>query len=349
MWGLTRDPPPPAEHVLEVVTPRTNAARLSSAEHLFGTLVPGGVDTAEPVALEIVSDTEQRRFLVRTTSSASLRRVGGQLGAAYPQATLRPVGAATFPTGDALQVGPDEQVEAACLRLRAGAHLPLSTFDDRDLDSQGQSGQSDPVLAILSALSDLSAGWRAVSQLVVFGPAPPDWARGWHSSARSKRSGARTAARRRWARCKYAHRIHVPSGSAVVRRNGGEPRNLGRPFVGPCIDRRPARFAGVCVQVCTRDHPAENAQHRAGRTRTVGKRPGPGSLEFGQMLNFPSAPPARLRRRTSAQHHDSFSAVSSIANVDSWLRHAGLGKVDAPMADAGELPAHAGPGLCRRV
>ena len=31
----------PAEHVLEIVTPRTNAARLSAAEHLFGTLVLG--------------------------------------------------------------------------------------------------------------------------------------------------------------------------------------------------------------------------------------------------------------------------------------------------------------------
>jgi hypothetical protein len=27
--------------------------------------------------------------------------------------------------------------------------------------------------------------------------------------------------------------------------------------------------------------------------------------------------------------HDSFAAVASIANVDSWLRHVGLGKADA--------------------
>src|SRR5207247_10001724 len=32
----------PAEHVLEIVTPRTNTARLSSAEHLFGTLSDRG-------------------------------------------------------------------------------------------------------------------------------------------------------------------------------------------------------------------------------------------------------------------------------------------------------------------
>ena len=51
----------PAEHVLEVVTPRTNAARLSSAEHLFGTLVPRGEHEPEPVSLEIVGDADQRR------------------------------------------------------------------------------------------------------------------------------------------------------------------------------------------------------------------------------------------------------------------------------------------------
>ena len=41
--------PGPAEHVLEVVTPRTNAARLSSAEHLFGV-----VRTGEPKSLTLL-------------------------------------------------------------------------------------------------------------------------------------------------------------------------------------------------------------------------------------------------------------------------------------------------------
>src|SRR5579859_2087476 len=79
----------PAEHVLEVVTPRTNVARLSSAEHLFGTLVPRGPGAPQPVSLEIVGDADQRRFLARATSASELRRVAGQLGAAYPQAELR--------------------------------------------------------------------------------------------------------------------------------------------------------------------------------------------------------------------------------------------------------------------
>ena len=169
--------PDPAEHVLEVVTPRTNTARLSSAEHLFSSLVPHGEGTPEPVSLEIVGDTEKRRFLVRTRNAQSLRHVASQLGAAYPQAVLRPFHSATFPTGDPVQVGPDEQVACAALRLRAGHHLPLRTFDDRELDAHVQSAQSDPLLSILGALADLPKGWRAICQLVVLAPASHDWAR----------------------------------------------------------------------------------------------------------------------------------------------------------------------------
>src|SRR5713101_8341624 len=176
MRRLNGHAPGPAEHVLEVVTPRTNAARLSSAEHLFGALVPRGLRTPEPVSLEIVGDAEQRRFLVRAKSADELRRVAGQLGAAYPQAVLRSFHSATFPTGDPVQLGPDEQVAAATLRLRAGDHLPLHTFDDRELDAHGDSVQVDPLLGILGALADLPKGWRAVSQLIVLAPAQHDWA-----------------------------------------------------------------------------------------------------------------------------------------------------------------------------
>jgi hypothetical protein len=167
----------PAEHVLEVVTPRTNVARLSSAEHLFGTLVPRGGSAPEPVSLEIVGDAEQRRFLARTTTAHGLQRVTGQLGAAYPQAVLRPFHSATFPTGDPVRVGPDEQVAAATLGLHDGDHLPLRTFDDREMESHGDSAQVDPLLAILGALADLPRGWRALAQLVVLAPARHDWAR----------------------------------------------------------------------------------------------------------------------------------------------------------------------------
>ncbi|MBV9603220.1 MAG: type IV secretory system conjugative DNA transfer family protein [Chloroflexi bacterium] len=167
----------PAEHVLEIVTPRTNVARLSSAEHLFGALVAQSQQRPEPVSLEIVGDSERRRFLVRTPTGHGLGRVAEQLGASYPQAVLRGFQSTSFPRGDPLQVGPDEQVVAARLKPRQGEHLPLRTFEDRELEVRGDSFQVDPLLGILSALSDLPAGWRAVCQLIVLANAPQDWAR----------------------------------------------------------------------------------------------------------------------------------------------------------------------------
>jgi len=138
-----------AEHVLEIVTPRTSAARLTSAEHLFGALGAGAAGEAVPVSLEIVGDAERRRFLVRATSSTELRRVAGQLGSAYPQSDLRPLNAATYPGGDPARLGTDEQVAAVVLTLRRGVYLPLRTFDDREVDTAGTSIQADPLLGIL--------------------------------------------------------------------------------------------------------------------------------------------------------------------------------------------------------
>ena len=183
MWRLKETAP--AEQVLEVVTPRTNAARLNAAERLFGSLVlaSGPAGRGEPVALEIAADAERRRFLVRTSSMTAQRRVASQLGTAYPQAGLRQFDAGSFPNGDPAQLGPDEQAAVTILRLRAGEHLPLRTLEDRDLDSTTGSTQADPVLGILGALADLPPAWRALAQLVVLGPAPVDWAHAYQRLA----------------------------------------------------------------------------------------------------------------------------------------------------------------------
>src|SRR5258708_32649610 len=97
----------PAQQLLEVVTPRTNAALISPAEHLCGSLTlqtrgPGG----GPVALEIVADGERSRFLVRTESELQKRQLRGQAGAADPQAGLRPPEWATLPSGGPGQLRP---------------------------------------------------------------------------------------------------------------------------------------------------------------------------------------------------------------------------------------------------
>ncbi len=179
--GAAREP---AEQLLEIVTPRTNAALISPAENLCAALTlhtraPGG----GPVGLEIVADHERRRFLVRTETALQQRQLRGQVGAAYPQAMLRSLGPTTLPIGDPAQVGPHEQLATCTLGLRVGEHLPLRTFGDRDLDADAGLAQIDPVLGVLGAMSDLPPGWRALSQLVLLEPAPPNWARAYQRLA----------------------------------------------------------------------------------------------------------------------------------------------------------------------
>jgi hypothetical protein len=146
----------------EVVTPRTNAAALTSAENLFASLA-----LTEAVSVELAADSTQRRFLVRAGST----HMQSQLAAAYPQAELR----ALAPDDDPARLRAGEQFAACTLRLRAPAYLPLRTFTDLDLDGE-RAAQADPVLGILSALGDLPAGWRGLSQLVLE-RAPENWCR----------------------------------------------------------------------------------------------------------------------------------------------------------------------------
>src|SRR5690606_20463929 len=81
------------------------------------------------------------------------------------------------PDLDPARLGPDEQVAACALVLRAPAYLPLRTFHDAELDAE-RNAQADPVLGILGALGDLPPDWRVLAQLVLR-PAPDDWCRGY--------------------------------------------------------------------------------------------------------------------------------------------------------------------------
>lgn len=158
--------PTPPVHVVEVVTPRTNVAALTSAENLFAAL-----SLAEPCSLEMAADHGSRRFIVRTIGDGMRRHLESQLAAAYPQATLRPLTAPADPA----RLGPGERVAACVLGLRAQPYLPIRSFTDLELDAQ-KSAQVDPLLGILAALGDLPPGWRGVSQLILR-PAPEDWCR----------------------------------------------------------------------------------------------------------------------------------------------------------------------------
>jgi hypothetical protein len=166
-----------AEYVIEIVSPRTNTALLSAAEHLFAGLTPQVTHPEERrVALEIAGDADCRRFLARCSTSEDARHLVGLFGSAYPQAELRSHESATFPTGDPAAPQLDEQVAVCTLELQSEPYLPLRTFEDRDIDSSAGSPQADPILGVVAALAGLPPNWRALVQLLVVGAAKPKWA-----------------------------------------------------------------------------------------------------------------------------------------------------------------------------
>jgi len=150
--------------LLEIVSPRTNAATYTPTEHLFAALAREGA-----VALEIGGDAGARRFFARVSGPRSRGLLEAQLSAAYPQATVRL--AASDP---ALRL-PGEQVAVTALGLREPEYLPLRILRDSEVVAD-RAPQADPLLGVLAALGSMPAGWRAASHLVLQ-PAPRDWAR----------------------------------------------------------------------------------------------------------------------------------------------------------------------------
>src|SRR5579864_2546790 len=155
-----------ATFVIEVVTPRTNMATLTSAENFFASMTVGA-----PFSVELAADSSRRRFLVRAATAGVRDQLLAQLGAAYPQADFRMLSAEEDPA--CMQGG--EHLTACTLGLRAPAYLPLRTFTDLDVDGE-RAAQADPVLGLVSALGDLPSGWRGLSQ-VVLSPVAENWCR----------------------------------------------------------------------------------------------------------------------------------------------------------------------------
>ena len=150
--------------LVEIISPRTNATTYTPLEHFFAALARAGA-----ISLEIAGDTQARRFYARLPAGVARERLEAPLGAAYPQARLRPAAI------DPARRLPNEQVAACRLELRAPEYLPLHILRDADIVAH-RAPQADPLLGVLAALGSLPPGWRAVAQLVLR-PAPANWAR----------------------------------------------------------------------------------------------------------------------------------------------------------------------------
>ena len=144
--------------LLEVTPPRTGERTLLGVENLLGSIA-----VPEPFTLELVGDADGVTLMARCLDDQVVR---GQIAARYPQARIQEV----HPGEDPLWLREGEQAWGMTLRADGPEYVPLRTFRDDDLLDPG----SDPLMAIMGALSNLNKGERVVAQLKL-NSLGPDW------------------------------------------------------------------------------------------------------------------------------------------------------------------------------
>ena len=152
--------------LLAVTPPRTGERTLLGVENLLQSIA-----VPEPFSLELAGDSGGVTLLARCQDR---QVVQGQLAAHYPQARIREVA----PEDDPLRLADGEQAWGITLRSGGPEYLPLRTFRDDDLLDSG----SDPLIALLGALSDLRPGERLVSRLLLRSLGP-DWSQAHQQKA----------------------------------------------------------------------------------------------------------------------------------------------------------------------
>ncbi len=157
--------------LLAVTPPRTGERTLLGVENLLQSIA-----VPEPFSLELAGDVDGVTLMARCLDD---RVVRGQLSAHYPQARIRRVD----PGDDPLRLGEGEQAWSLSLRADGPEYVPLRTFRDDDLLDPG----SDPLIALMGALSALNEGERVVARLMLRSLGP-DWSQP-HMDKAHKRPG----------------------------------------------------------------------------------------------------------------------------------------------------------------
>ena len=157
--------------LLAVTPPRAGERTLLGVENLLQSIA-----VPEPFSLELAGDMDGVTLMARCLDD---RVVRGQLSAHYPQARIQTVD----PEDDPLRVGEKEQAWSMTLRADAPEYVPLRTFRDDDLLDPG----SDPLIALMGALSALYEGERVVARLLLRSLGP-DWSQA-HMEKAHRRPG----------------------------------------------------------------------------------------------------------------------------------------------------------------
>ena len=144
--------------LLAVTPPRAGERTLLGVENLLQSIA-----VPEPFSLELAGDMDGVTLMARCLDD---RVVRGQLSAHYPQARIQTVD----PEDDPLRVGEKEQAWSMTLRADGPEYVPLRTFRDDDLLDPG----SDPLIALMGALSSLYERERVVARLMLRSLGP-DW------------------------------------------------------------------------------------------------------------------------------------------------------------------------------
>ena len=157
--------------LLAVTPPRTGERTLLGVENLLQSIA-----VPEPFSLELAGDMDGVTLMTRCLDDQVVR---GQMAAHYPQARIRNVD----PGDDPLRLGEGEQAWSMTLRADGPEYVPLRTFRDDDLLDPG----SDPLIALMGALSALNEGERVVARLMLRSLGP-DWSQA-HMDKAHKRPG----------------------------------------------------------------------------------------------------------------------------------------------------------------
>ncbi len=157
--------------LLAVTPPRTGERTLLGVENLLQSIA-----VPEPFSLELAGDMDGVTLMARCLDDQVVR---GQISAHYPQARIRKVD----PGDDPLRLEEGEQAWSMTLRADGPEYVPLRTFRDDDLLDPG----SDPLIALMGALSALNEGERVVARLMLRSLGP-DWSQA-HMDKAHKRPG----------------------------------------------------------------------------------------------------------------------------------------------------------------
>ncbi len=157
--------------LLAVTPPRTGERTLLGVENLLQSIA-----VPEPFSLELAGDMDGVTLMARCLDDQVVR---GQLSAHYPQARIQRVDE----EDDPLRTGEGEQAWSVTLRADGPEYVPLRTFRDDDLLDPG----SDPLIALMGALSALYEGERVVARLMLRSLGP-DWSQA-HMDKAHKRPG----------------------------------------------------------------------------------------------------------------------------------------------------------------